>query len=504
MEQWKMHRLGFRNFWLYDKEDFQMEDGHLLLRGSNASGKSITTQSFIPFILDGNRSPERLDPFGSRDRKMEYYLLGDNEREESTGYLFLEFKKQGLDVYLTIGIGLRAQKGKGMDFWGFCLCDGRRIGHDFDLYEKLGKDMLPLTKQKLKNLISDRDNWAESPGAYKKLVNDRLYQFQDIRQFDQMVQLLINVRAPKLSKDFRPTLVKEILSDSLQVLSDEDLSAMVSTMERMDNLTDTLQGYQDALKSASIIRNEYTRYNQFVLGRKGKAYSDACDKTQRQRTALRDQQERLDQLSAELHRQTQRKEDAHAALVQAKGQRAAMGDGDLVEQRRKLEDERENARSQKSQLDTGIQQLNSLENTISQKECQLRELKQALGAYSGEVQSSLRQLEVINQTVLMGEEHQVFLKSPGDDKKLRAALRTRKTMLVQGLDSIRRWNQAQDVYDAAFLALDQARAAQEKADCVVRNAHSRNRRSVTASSNTLFGGSRIARNSHSRSRTPSL
>ena len=82
MEHWKMHRLGFRHFWLYDKEDFIIEDGHLLLRGSNASGKSITTQSFIPFILDGNRSPERLDPFGSRDRKMDYYLLGDGEYDD--------------------------------------------------------------------------------------------------------------------------------------------------------------------------------------------------------------------------------------------------------------------------------------------------------------------------------------------------------------------------------------------------------------------------------------
>ena len=231
MEQWKMHRLGFRHFWLYDKEDFVIEDGHLLLRGSNASGKSITTQSFIPFILDGNRSPERLDPFGSRDRKMDYYLLGDGEQDESTGYLFLEFKKKDLDVYLTIGIGLRAQKGKGMDFWGFCLNDGRRIGYDFELYEKLGAQMLSLNKQKLKNIIADPDNWAENPGAYKKLVNDRLYQFQDIRQFDQMIQLLIKVRAPKLSKDFRPTMVKEILTDSLQVLSDDDLSAMVSTMD---------------------------------------------------------------------------------------------------------------------------------------------------------------------------------------------------------------------------------------------------------------------------------
>lgn len=470
MEQWKMHRLGFRNFWLYDKEDFVIEDGHLLLRGSNASGKSITTQSFIPFILDGNRSPERLDPFGSRDRKMDFYLLGDGERDESTGYLFLEFKKKNLNVYLTIGIGLRAQKGKGMDFWGFCLCDGRRIGHDFELYEKLGEQMLPLSKQKLKNLIDDRDNWAENPGAYKKLVNDRLYQFQDIRQFDQMVQLLIKVRAPKLSKDFRPTAVKEILTDSLQVLSDDDLSAMVSTMERMDELTDTLQGYNEALKSASIIRNEYNRYNQFVLGRKGKACSDACEKTLRQRNALQAQQERLDNLSSELQRQTQRKNDAHSALVQAQGQRNAMGDGDLIQQQRKLEEERENAQRQGSLLDTGIRQLEGLKNTIAQKERQFRELKQTLQEYEREIQSNLRQLDGINQILLMGEEHQAFIKAPGNDQALRAALSTRKRMLAQGLDAIRRFIHAQDNYDQAAQALDQAKAEEEKADAVVRNA----------------------------------
>ena len=97
MNRWKMHRLGFLNFWLYDCEEFWIRDGHFLLRGNNASGKSITTQSFIPFLLDGNKSPERLDPFGSRDRKMEYYLLGDGEREESTGYLYLELKKDGVE-----------------------------------------------------------------------------------------------------------------------------------------------------------------------------------------------------------------------------------------------------------------------------------------------------------------------------------------------------------------------------------------------------------------------
>ena len=103
-ERWKMNRIGFVNFWVYKDDCFNFEDGKLLLRGQNGSGKSITTQSFIPFILDGDRSPNRLDPFGSQDRKMEYYFLLDGQREDATGYLYLEFKKEESDEYITIGI----------------------------------------------------------------------------------------------------------------------------------------------------------------------------------------------------------------------------------------------------------------------------------------------------------------------------------------------------------------------------------------------------------------
>ena len=39
-ERWKMNRIGFVNFWLYVDEDFELEDGKLLLRGQNGSGKS--------------------------------------------------------------------------------------------------------------------------------------------------------------------------------------------------------------------------------------------------------------------------------------------------------------------------------------------------------------------------------------------------------------------------------------------------------------------------------
>ena len=182
MSRWKMNKLGFLNFWLYDQEEFSLQDGHILLRGNNAAGKSITTQSFVPFILDGDRRPERLDPFGSRDRKMEFYLLGDNEREESTGYLYLEFRKPGTEEYRTIGVGMRAQRGKSIDFWGFCLRDGRRISQDgLRLYEKMDNQNLPLSKQKLRKLIGDPSCWAESQTAYKEMVNGQIFGFEGWR-----------------------------------------------------------------------------------------------------------------------------------------------------------------------------------------------------------------------------------------------------------------------------------------------------------------------------------
>jgi len=338
-----MNKLGFLNFWLYDQEEFSLQDGHILLRGNNGAGKSITTQSFVPFILDGDKRPERLDPFGTRARKMEFYLLGDNEREESTGYLYLEFRKPGTEEYRTVGVGMCAQRGKReIDFWGFCLRDGRRIGPGgLQLYEKMGDQNLPLSKRKLHTLIEDPGCWAESQTAYKEMVNDQIFGFEDIRQYDQLLQLLIMVRTSKLSKDFPPTKVKELLNDSLQVLTDDDLSAMVSTMEQMDSLEDTLHSYRAAMQGARIIRNEYNRYNQYILGRKGQAYLDARGATQRMRNQLRDEQARQGSLERQLEEQSQRKQQSATRLEQAKAQRAATGDDDLSAKRAQLKQAQE-------------------------------------------------------------------------------------------------------------------------------------------------------------------
>ena len=279
--RWHMNRMGFVHFWLYDHEIFPFENGKLLLRGQNASGKSITTQSFIPFILDGDRTPSRLDPFGTSDRRMEYYFLTEGGPDDVTGYLFLEFKREETEEYRTIGIGQRAQRGKpGMGFWGFVILDGRRVGIDFNFYKEAGSQYIPLSKLECRNLLGDRNFFTDTQGDYMREVNRQLFGFPRIEQYRQFVNLLIKVRAPKLSKEFKPSRTYEILNDSLQTLEDEDLRAMVDAMEKMDEIEGRLDSLRDTYKDLGIINREYTRYNQYILWKKARVYLEAHKKAE--------------------------------------------------------------------------------------------------------------------------------------------------------------------------------------------------------------------------------
>jgi hypothetical protein len=117
-DRWEMSRAGLFNFWCYEDEEFTLESGRLILRGTNGAGKSVTMQSFLPLVLDGDKRPHRLDPFGSRDRRIEYYLLGEGDHSSRISYIWLEFYHPVKQLYKTIGIGLKAQKGGAKAFAG--------------------------------------------------------------------------------------------------------------------------------------------------------------------------------------------------------------------------------------------------------------------------------------------------------------------------------------------------------------------------------------------------
>jgi uncharacterized protein (TIGR02680 family) len=275
VNKWMLHRAGFLNFWYYDEQMFHFADGKLLLRGNNGSGKSVTMQSLLPVLLDGRKSPDRLDPFGSKARRMEDYLLGEKgvvDRDERTGYLFIEYKRSRTDQYLTTGIGLQAKRHKNMSFWGFVILDNRRIGLDLHLYktERQGGERrkVPLSRIELTHRLADGGVVVRTQGEYMQLVNKYIFGFSSLESYEDLIKLLIQLRSPKLSKDFKPSVIYEILEAALPPLSDEDLRPLSDTIDHMDQTKQQLEQLQREVVALQKLTHAYDRYNQYVLAEK--------------------------------------------------------------------------------------------------------------------------------------------------------------------------------------------------------------------------------------------
>ncbi len=280
--RWQANKIGLINFWYYDEQEFPFVKGRMLLRGSNGAGKSVTMQSVIPLLLDGNMSPERLDPFGSRDRKMSSYLLEEDDgREERTGYLYLEFRRQESETWFTIGMGIRARRGKPLDKWYFSLTDGRRIGKDFYLYKETD-EKVTLSRKELENRIQGGGKVFDRQNEYMEYVNRQIFGFETVEEYKEMLDLLIQLRTPKLSKGFKPSVINDILSDSLQPLSDEDLRPMSEAIENMDVMSMNLKARQEGKQAAEKINRVLDRYNRLELYEK----AVHCEENQKELAAL--------------------------------------------------------------------------------------------------------------------------------------------------------------------------------------------------------------------------
>ncbi len=249
----------------------------MLIRGQNGAGKSVTMQSFIPLLIDGKRSPERLDPFNSKARKLENYLLGEYEvsgRDSGTGYLFLEFKKNNSEIYASVGMGMRAKQGQGIsEVWYFVLKDNRRIGEDIFLYEMVDGAKLALSRRKLENLIGDGGLITTSQGEYAHEVNKLLFGYEVIDDFEEMVDLIVKVRTPKLSRDMKPSNVYEVLQSSLPGLSEDDLRQLSDSIENLDAIQTNLAGVKSSYGALQSLKREYDRYNRYMLYEKSKNYN---------------------------------------------------------------------------------------------------------------------------------------------------------------------------------------------------------------------------------------
>jgi uncharacterized protein (TIGR02680 family) len=277
---YRLRRIMLTNFWLYGQQEFEIPHGRLFLAGENASGKSTVLTAALPLGLDGDLRPNRLDTFGGRERRIEYYVLGGSNsatpfsHERRTAYIALEFEwcdpehppiapelRQRWENgdhektrFLTIGISIagNANTTERIRPLRFLITDGSRLGYELDtLYETGNKhEKRAYDHTRFKQLLEGHGIICESQADYERQVARYLFGYSDVKDFEKLINLLLVLRRPNLSTELSFSRVHDYLKMSLPKISSETTSHVIGTIERIDAIQSEIERIQEAYEAA--------------------------------------------------------------------------------------------------------------------------------------------------------------------------------------------------------------------------------------------------------------
>jgi uncharacterized protein (TIGR02680 family) len=267
-ERWKPLRAGLVDMFYYDAEEFWFHDGRLLLRGNNGTGKSKVLALTLPFLLDGELAPHRVEPDGDRQKKMEWNLLlgGKHPHSERLGYTWLEFGRQTADgtaEFRTIGCGLKAVTGRGIARHWFFVTQ-QRIGAGLEL---LPASRVPLTREKLRDEIAGQGMVYDRAGDYRRAVDEALFGLGEHR-YEALINLLIQLRQPQLSKKPDERLLSRALTEALPPLSPALVTTVADAFRGLDEERDALRALEEARGAADEFLRHYSRYAMIAAKRR--------------------------------------------------------------------------------------------------------------------------------------------------------------------------------------------------------------------------------------------
>lgn len=314
-DRWQPLRLGLVELFHYDSEEFWFHDGNLLLRGNNGTGKSKVLSLTLPLLLDAQLRSSRVEPDGDSGKKMAWNLLvGSYPRR--IGYSWLEFgrrERDGRPRYLTLGVGLSAVDGRAqVDSWFFIVeGDGTivdpRIGEDLWLTTA---ERQVLTRERLRDALGGRGQLFENHQFYRRAVDERLFQL-GTRRYDALMDTLIQLRQPQLSKKPDETGLSNALSESLPPLPPELLGDVAEALNQLEE--DRIQLEETRLLEQTVTQFErrYRIYTGMLARRQARELRQA-------QTHFDNASEARNQAQAELARAQSTQGEAIAAHEAAK------------------------------------------------------------------------------------------------------------------------------------------------------------------------------------------
>ena len=264
-ERWQPLRSGFVNLYRYDCEEFHYENGRLLLRGNNGTGKSRVLALQLPFLLDGEVLPQRLEPDADPSKRIEWNLLM-GRYPDRTGYTWIEFGRHeegGTEHYLTLGCGLSAVEGQaGVRQWFFIT--NQRIGKSLEL---VSDSKQVLGKDRLREKIGAAGQVFDAAGPYRRAVNEALFKLDEHR-YASLINLLIQLRRPQLTRRLEEHELSRALSEALPPVSPAIVASVADAFRSLQSDRTHLDSSKTALAAVEQFLTGYRSYVEVAARRR--------------------------------------------------------------------------------------------------------------------------------------------------------------------------------------------------------------------------------------------
>ncbi|MBA2394862.1 MAG: hypothetical protein H0V70_19215 [Ktedonobacteraceae bacterium] len=298
---YRLRRIVLTNFWLYEYQIIEIPHGRLFLAGDNGSGKSTVLTAAITLALDGDYRPERIDTFGKREKKIDYYIIGGNEsntpfsRDQRTGYICLEFEWCDMQAppfaselrtlwekgnveqarFLTIGLGFAGNKNNVNPITPlrFLITDGTRLGENnlSTFVETSGENPRACDLKAFKKLVSTHGIICDNLQDYQRNVAHSLFNFSKTEDLTRLTRQLLYLRQPNLNSVLSLEKVRVYLDESLPELP-------ISLIERAAEMLELMGDLQAATEKRKIAYNatEKVHRSQQIVAM-AQARSSACE-----------------------------------------------------------------------------------------------------------------------------------------------------------------------------------------------------------------------------------
>ena len=244
-----------------------------MLRGNNGTGKSKVLSLTLPFLLDANLSASRVEPDGDRGKRMEWNLLMNKRYERRIGYTWMEFGRldsAGKVLTLTLGCGLRAVAGRPTTDPWFFITD-QRIGADLWLTTP---EKTALSRERLIEAIGAHGQVFPTAQAYRRAVDEKLFHLGTER-YDALVDTLIQLRQPQLSKNPDEGRLSDALTHALRPLDRAALEDVAEAMSELTDLRRDLEEIEAMRKAIGSFGTRYRRYAQVATRRRARTLRQA-------------------------------------------------------------------------------------------------------------------------------------------------------------------------------------------------------------------------------------